>query len=257
MDCLSVEKSKLFGGEKMIKGIFLATGSIPTKERSCQGILLEFADTSVLVDCGEGIQYQLLKSNADLSKINSIFLTHEHIDHIYGVGGVLALLLNKYIEKVITVYGPKEVILILRSIVNLFMLKSSSRIEYVELNEDQIIKRDSYVCSTFKTYHTESSLGYCFQFNDKKLVLLGDMALPDAEAREKIISEVLDADFAVIDGVHIAAEQAAAIARDANIKNPYLMPILLSKTEEVVLNEISSIFSGVCIPRDLEEFEVK
>ncbi len=35
------------------------------------------------------------------------------------------------------------------------------------------------------------------------------------------------------------------------------MPILLSKTEEVVLNEVSSIFSGVRIPRDLEIFEVK
>ncbi len=35
------------------------------------------------------------------------------------------------------------------------------------------------------------------------------------------------------------------------------MPILLSKTEEVVLNEVSAIFSGVRIPRDLEIFEVK
>lgn len=35
------------------------------------------------------------------------------------------------------------------------------------------------------------------------------------------------------------------------------MPILLSKTEEVVLNEISWIFSGVRIPRDLERFQVE
>lgn len=35
------------------------------------------------------------------------------------------------------------------------------------------------------------------------------------------------------------------------------MTILLSKTEEVVLNEVLSIFSGVRIPRDLEIFEVK
>lgn len=37
----------------MIKGIFLGTGSIPTKEKCCQGILLEFNDNSVIVDYGE------------------------------------------------------------------------------------------------------------------------------------------------------------------------------------------------------------
>lgn len=240
----------------MIKGIFLGTGSIPTKERCCQGVLLEFNNNSVLVDCGEGIQYQLLKSNMDLSKINSIFITHEHMDHVYGIGGVLILLLNKYPEKLITLYAPVKVIKIVKGIIDLFTMKTHSRIEYVEISGGETIKRDSFICSTFKTYHTESSLGYSFQFENKKIALLGDVALPNIQAQEHIINSIFEANLAVIDGVHITEIDAATIAMNAKIKSLYLMPLFLNKAEDDVINEVNSIFNKVYIPKDLEEFKI-
>lgn len=240
----------------MIKGVFLGTGSIPTKERCCQGVILEFHNTSVLVDCGEGIQYQLLKSNIDLSKISSIFITHEHIDHVYGIGGVLILLLNKYREKVITIYAPVKVIDIVKGIIDLFTIKTHSRIKYVEISSGETIKGDSFICSTFKTYHTESSLAYCFQFENKKIALLGDLALPNINAKKHIVNSIFEADLAVIDGVHITEIEAATIAMDGKVKSLYLMPICLNKSEDDVINEVNSIFNKVYIPKDLEEFKI-
>ena len=176
---------------------------------------------------------------------------------MYGVGGALTLLLNKYPEKTITVYGPKKVIQIVKAIVDLFMLKNRNYIEYVEIDDGQIIKRDSYICSVIKTYHTESSVGYCFHFENRKIVLLGDVGLPDIRAKEKIVGSISEADFAVIDGVYITSGQAAELARDAKIKSLYLMPILLDKSEEEVFNEVAYIFINTYIPKDLELFSVE
>lgn len=242
----------------MIEGIFLGTASIPTSKRNSQGILLNFNNsTSILIDCGEGIQRQLLKVHTDLEKINTVYLTHHHIDHVYGVGGVLTLLLNRYPNKKVTVYAPNTTIKIVKELVNLFAPKNHCQIQYIEISDKQEIKTDIYNSFTFKTYHTESSLGYCFQLENKRIALLGDVAIPDNYAREKIIESILDSDIAVIDAVHITVEEATSLARDANIKKLYLMPILLSKTKEEVFRQASKGFLRTNIPEDFEQFIVK
>ncbi|WP_425447019.1 MBL fold metallo-hydrolase [Dethiothermospora halolimnae] len=136
----------------MIKGIFLGTGSIPTKERNSQGVLLEFDNKeTVLIDCGEGIQRQILNIDTDLEKLNTIFLTHDHIDHIYGVGGMLTLLLSRYPKKKVIIYGPKVTVKTVKEVVNLFMPEKISRIKYIETTGSQEIRTESYDCYTFKT----------------------------------------------------------------------------------------------------------
>lgn len=242
----------------MVHGVFLGTGSIPTLDRNSQGVLLNFNNTTtVLVDCGEGIQRQLLNVDTDLSKINTIFLTHHHIDHVYGVGGVLVLILNRYPDKVVTIYAPKEAIKIVMDLVNLFIPEKHSRIQYIEVKSEQKIDTDSYSCFTFKTYHTESSVGFCFQSENRNVALLGDVAIPNNYAREQIIQSIYGADIAVIDGVHITVEEAASLASKANIKQLYLLPTLLGVTKEEVFRQASVIFPNTSIPNDFDQFTMR
>lgn len=239
----------------MIRGIFLGTASIPTSTRNSQGILLDFnGESAVLIDCGEGIQRQILNINVDLSKLDAIYLTHHHIDHVYGVGGFLTLLLNRYTEKKVAVYAPSETIEIVKELVNLFMPNNHSRIQYIEMSFNQEVVIKSNTCSTFKTYHTETSLGYCFQSGNKRIALLGDVSIPSAHARKQIVSSIFGADIAVIDAVHISVSDATSLAKDAKIKQLYLMPILLTDTKEGVFKEASAIFPMTYIPDDLEMF---
>lgn len=242
----------------MINGIFLGTASIPTSERNSHGVIMDFNDkASILVDCGEGIQRQMLKVDTDLAKIDDIFLTHDHIDHIYGVGGVLTLLLSRYQEKKVTIYGPNDAIEIVKGIVHLFMPEKCSRIQYIHLNDKQDIETDSYSFHTFKTYHTESSLGYCFELGNRKVALLGDVAIPDNYAHEQIVRSISSADIAIIDGVHITVEEAAGLAKDAHIDQLYITPILLNATEQEVLEQASMIFSNTYVPNDFERFRLE
>lgn len=77
----------------MFELLFLGTSaSVPSAERNQPGLLIQAFDTRILLDCGEGIQRQLLRSGAGLRHLDRILLTHEHLDHVLGLPGLLTTL---------------------------------------------------------------------------------------------------------------------------------------------------------------------
>ncbi|KAF7301816.1 hypothetical protein MIND_00747400 [Mycena indigotica] len=74
---------------------FLGTASaVPSSTRSHSCLSLRIGSDVWLFDCGEGTQRQLQRSVVKMGRINRIFLTHLHGDHIFGVTPLLAGLLN-------------------------------------------------------------------------------------------------------------------------------------------------------------------
>ena len=88
---------------------FLGTGAgKPTRERNVSALGLQFEQESgwYLFDCGEATQHQLMRSSLSLGKLSTVFITHLHGDHIYGLPGLLASkTLNKALRP-LTLYGP-------------------------------------------------------------------------------------------------------------------------------------------------------
>jgi ribonuclease Z len=73
--------------------LFLGTSSgTPTRSRNVTGLALieEKGRDWYLIDCGEGTQHQLLRSNLSVNDLQAIFITHVHGDHCYGLPGLLA-----------------------------------------------------------------------------------------------------------------------------------------------------------------------
>ncbi|KAJ4457353.1 putative Zinc phosphodiesterase ELAC protein 1 [Paratrimastix pyriformis] len=87
---------------------FLGTSAgLPTKSRFCSSLALRLEDgTTYLVDCGEGAQIQVHHSeNIRFARIERIFLTHLHGDHIFGLPGFLSTVFNQKAAD-LWVYGP-------------------------------------------------------------------------------------------------------------------------------------------------------
>jgi len=95
-----------------MKVIFLGTSSgMPTLKRNVSSIALIFINKNKLWlwDCGEGTQQQIQKTSLKLSKLEKIFISHLHGDHVFGLPGLLAsrgLRGGKNQQKV-QVFGPE------------------------------------------------------------------------------------------------------------------------------------------------------
>lgn len=93
-----------------MKLTFLGTSSAtPTRKRNVSALALTFVQRGVwwLFDCGEGTQHQVLRSPLKLSRLERIFITHLHGDHIFGLPGLLASRsLGDSADEPLTIHGP-------------------------------------------------------------------------------------------------------------------------------------------------------
>lgn len=89
---------------------FLGTGAgRPNKQRNVTSIALQLPDPDSswwLFDCGEATQHQLMQVPLKLSKLEKIFITHMHGDHVYGLPGLLSSRSFDGGITPITLYGP-------------------------------------------------------------------------------------------------------------------------------------------------------
>ena len=88
--------------------VFLGTAaSAPTARRAPSATLIRRGGERLLVDCGEGTQRQLLRSDAGLIDLDAIFLTHLHADHFLGLPGLLKTYSLRGRDAPLVLFGPR------------------------------------------------------------------------------------------------------------------------------------------------------
>jgi ribonuclease Z len=75
--------------------LFLGTSaSAPSAKRGLSGQIVSHNEYRFLIDCGEGTQRQILQSGSGFKRLTRVLLTHGHLDHILGLGGLLSTFLR-------------------------------------------------------------------------------------------------------------------------------------------------------------------
>lgn len=85
-----------------------ANSATPAYGRHQSSQLLQLENHYMLIDCGEGTQIQLLKYKAKVSRINHIFISHLHGDHVFGLIGLLNTLNLTGRTEDLHIYGPYQ-----------------------------------------------------------------------------------------------------------------------------------------------------
>ena len=79
----------------MFEVVFFGTSaSAPSIHRSLPAQAILAGEYRFLMDCGEGTQRQILRSGIGYKRLNRILLTHGHLDHILGLGGLVSTFAN-------------------------------------------------------------------------------------------------------------------------------------------------------------------
>lgn len=144
---------------------FLGTGAgMPSKERNTTAIMLKLLEergSMWLFDCGEATQHRILHTPLKPRKIERIFITHLHGDHIFGLPGLLGSRSFLGGTEPLTVYGPVGI----REWLETTMRISGTHLTYplhiVEITEEGIVFEDEqFIVHTRWLQHVIPCLGY-------------------------------------------------------------------------------------------------
>jgi len=159
--------------------LFLGTGSgVPAKHRNVSGMMLKLLDernSMWLFDCGESTQHQILSTTLKPRKIEKIFITHMHGDHIFGLPGLLSSRAFQGGDTPLTIYGPKGI----KQYVTMSLKLSQSHLRYgirfVEIEEEgKLFEDEQFVVTTKRLQHGIPSYGYRIVEKDRKGELMAD-----------------------------------------------------------------------------------
>ncbi|MCY8971773.1 ribonuclease Z [Bacillus atrophaeus] len=190
--------------------LFLGTGAgMPAKSRNVSSIalkLLEERRSVWLFDCGEATQHQILHTSIKPRKIEKIFITHMHGDHVYGLPGLLGSRSFQGGEDELTIYGPKGIRAFIETSLNVTATRLTYPLAIIEIEEGVIFEDDQFTVTAKPVIHGVPAFGYRVQEKDMpgalKADLLKEMKIPPGPIYQKIKQgeEVTLEDGCVING---------------------------------------------------------
>ena len=148
----------------MLNVTFLGTaGSLPTPERNPSAILINREGEMILFDCGEGTQRQMMRARTGMMRLNYIFLTHLHADHILGIPGLLETMAFQGRDKPLIIAGPIHTKHLLETFKAVCYFSRNFDVKAVEMGPGDVLKMDGYLVEAIETNHSVPSLGYCLK----------------------------------------------------------------------------------------------
>jgi len=143
-----------------------SSSALPTSGRYPSAHVLNARERLFLIDCGEGTQMQLRKTRTRFAKINHIFISHLHGDHVFGLYGLLSTFSLMGRKNPIHLYAPENYRNMLISHLNDFDIHLSFEIDFIPLSGKDPVKilDDKYITVTsFPLQHRVPSYGFLFR----------------------------------------------------------------------------------------------
>ncbi|HTH64385.1 MAG TPA: ribonuclease Z [Gemmatimonadales bacterium] len=145
----------------MLSVTFLGTSAArPTVERNVSSLAVAREGETLLFDCGEGTQRQMMRYGVSFA-LSEIFFTHFHADHFLGLIGLVRTLGLQGREEPIRLYGPRGAKQVLHNALLLGVEKLPFAVEIREVKPGEVIgERAGYAIASFATDHGAGSIGY-------------------------------------------------------------------------------------------------
>ena len=160
--------------------VFLGTGAgMPAKQRNVSSLIMQMNEergASWMFDCGEATQHQILRTPVKPRKIEKIFITHLHGDHIYGLPGLLGSRSFQGGSEPLTIYGPVGIREYVETSLRLSQTHLKYDLSFVEIVEEGLLFEDeTFKVEVLPLEHAILSYGYRIIEKDKPGELRADL----------------------------------------------------------------------------------
>jgi ribonuclease Z len=139
---------------------FLGTGAaIPSLERNVAALALAREGETLLFDCGEGTQRQMMRYGVSFS-VRDIFFTHFHADHLLGLTGLVRTLGLQDRTDPLRLHGPRGATKLLEHALAVGIERNKFPIEITELSAGDRVRRPDYDLVVVEADHRATSVAY-------------------------------------------------------------------------------------------------
>ena len=161
----------------MFEIVFLGTSaSAPSARRGLSAQIVKHDEHRFLIDCGEGTQRQILQSGLGFKNLNQILITHGHLDHILGLGGLLSTFMRWETIADLNIYGGRWALDRIHDLLYGVVLRGAQppiTIRMHEITPGVFFEAKDFTVSAFPVYHRGSdSLGFKFEEHSRRPFLL-------------------------------------------------------------------------------------
>ena len=158
----------LLKGITLFEILFLGTSaSAPSAKRGLSGQIVSHNEYRFLIDCGEGTQRQILQSGVGFKRLTRILLTHGHLDHILGLGGLLSTFLRWEAIDELEIYGGRSTLDRVHTLLYDVVLRGNQPPMPLKLNEikpGMFFEAEDFTVTAVPVSHRgPDCLGYVFE----------------------------------------------------------------------------------------------
>ena len=154
-----------------------SSSAVPTIERYPSAHLLNADEHFYLIDCGEAVQIQLRKYNCKIGKINNIFISHLHGDHVFGLYGLLSTFILLERKTPLNIFAHVQIKDIVNDFIKYFGKGITFSINIFTLKHRQrgvIFEDEKITVTAFPLKHSIPVCGFLFKEKEKLLNIKKD-----------------------------------------------------------------------------------
>ena len=139
---------------------------MPVRGRNQSAQALQVHGRLFLIDCGEGVQYRLVEERIPMMKLDSLFISHIHGDHVFGFFGLLSTLGMKGRQTPLNIFAPQNFGPLLKFFLSYYGDGIGYEIRFTPLKmkePETVLETKSVRVQAFPLNHGIETFGFLFQ----------------------------------------------------------------------------------------------